>query len=187
MENEIWKNIQEFDWYYQASNMWKIASLRFEKFKILWLSSNKKWYLHISIHWNNRKNRLTKSVHILVYKAFKWDIPKWFQINHINWIKDDNRIDNLEAISASDNLKHSYKFLWRKSPNKWKFWSKNKLSKKVIQSSLEWVFIKEWEAIADITRELWYKGTCISACCNWSKKRMYWFIWKFKVFDTLLN
>ena len=179
MDIEIWKDIPWYEWFYQASNKWRIASLRFGKFKILWLSHHKKGYTHISIHGDNRKERRTCRTHILVYKSFKWDIPNLFQINHINWIKDDNRIENLEAVSASDNIKHSYKFLWRVSPSKWKSWKDCKSSKKVFQYSLDLELLKEWNSLWDITRDLWYRKTCISSCCKWRIKRMYWCIWKF--------
>ena len=52
---------------------------------------------------------------------------KWpaMHINHINEIKDDNRITNLEDVSQADNNRHSrcsskyYGVIWSKQKSKW--------------------------------------------------------------------
>lgn len=38
--------------------------------------------------------------HHLVWKKINGDIPKGYQIRHINGVKSDNRIENLELLSA---------------------------------------------------------------------------------------
>ena len=45
--------------------------------------------------------------HRLVYRVYKGEIPKGMQINHINGIKDDNRIENLEIVTPRQNVIHS--------------------------------------------------------------------------------
>jgi hypothetical protein len=52
-------------------------------------------------------------VHRLVASAF---IPgnKELQVNHKNGVRDDNRVENLEWMSCSDNHRHSYRELSRK-------------------------------------------------------------------------
>ena len=44
-----------------------------------------------------------------VAHAFIGVRPEGMQINHKNGIKTDNRVENLEYISPSDNLKHAVK------------------------------------------------------------------------------
>lgn len=47
-------------------------------------------------------------IHRLVYEAWVSNIPKGYDIDHINGIKTDNRVSNLRAVSRSENLKHNY-------------------------------------------------------------------------------
>lgn len=50
----------------------------------------------------------TYGVHLLVWRAFVGEIPKGLQIDHINGIRDDNRLENLRLVSGSENMKNSY-------------------------------------------------------------------------------
>ena len=49
----------------------------------------------------------TKLVHRLIWEAFNGPIPEGLEINHINGIKHDNRLCNLELVTKSENLKHA--------------------------------------------------------------------------------
>lgn len=51
----------------------------------------------------------TRRVHRLIAETFlrQPSVTMW-QVNHINGDKRDNRIENLEFVTASDNMKHSY-------------------------------------------------------------------------------
>lgn len=53
----------------------------------------------------------TKSLaaHRVVYESVHGPIPKGKEINHINGVKDDNRIANLELVTPSENLRHAYR------------------------------------------------------------------------------
>lgn len=59
----------------------------------------------------------TFSVHRAVIMTFVGPIPKGMVINHKNGIKDDNRLENLEVVSHSENSYHSYSQLGRKAVN----------------------------------------------------------------------
>lgn len=46
-------------------------------------------------------------VHRVVYETFYGKIPDGLQINHINGVKSDNRLRNLEVVTASENIRHA--------------------------------------------------------------------------------
>ena len=63
----------------------------------------------------------TKSVHRLVAKCFLSDYSDDLQVNHINCIKNDNRVCNLEMVTQNQNTKHAWDNdrmkLTKKGPN----------------------------------------------------------------------
>lgn len=61
----------------------------------------------------------SRTVHRLVAKAFLEPIDGHSITNHKDGNKENNRAVNLEWATYSSNLKHSYRFLGRKSPNRW--------------------------------------------------------------------
>lgn len=42
-------------------------------------------------------------VHRLAYETFVGEIPNGYEIDHINTIRDDNRLDNLRVVTHADN------------------------------------------------------------------------------------
>jgi len=48
-------------------------------------------------------------IHRLVAVAFLGPIPDGMQVNHKNQRRGDNRLDNLEYTTASENIKHTYR------------------------------------------------------------------------------
>ncbi len=54
-------------------------------------------------------------VHILVWRAFKGDIPKGYEINHKDGNKRNPSLNNLELLTPSENQLYSYKILGRKT------------------------------------------------------------------------
>ena len=45
--------------------------------------------------------------HRMVYETFYGPIPKGMEINHKNGVRDDNRPENLEAMSHAENVRYS--------------------------------------------------------------------------------
>ena len=116
----MWKDIPGYE-YYQANTKWDIKSLsrkysRIER--ILKQDKRQNWYMQVCIHWK------TVKVHRLVMLAFNWKSE--LEVNHKNWIKHDNRLENLEYVTKSENHIHRFKELWHKWNWLWKVWPRSK-------------------------------------------------------------
>lgn len=177
MENKIL-------WDYKIFSNWDIFSKKYWKIKILLQRKNTGWYLKVNLchNWVMK----TFLSHRIIAKLFIPNPENKKEVNHINGIKTDNRVENLEWCTSSENIIHSFNKLNKKvnfqlnHPMKWKFWKYHKCAKKINQYSLEWEFIKEWDSIIDTSNELKIYKQNISACCRWKLKTAGGFIWKFK-------
>ncbi len=112
---EVWKAIPKYEGIYEASNLGKIRSLRFrnrvlEKSldipRILKQSNGPQGYLVIRLSKNNIQTMYR--VHRLVLKTF---IPGFdhLEVNHKNLKRSDNRLSNLEWVTAKQNSAHRIK------------------------------------------------------------------------------
>ncbi len=124
----------------------------------------------------------THTVHRIVSKAFITNHENKPHVNHKNWIKYDNRVENLEWCTHKENIIHSFKTLWRVW-SRWNLWNtggKNPLSKIVNRYSKELHFIDSYESLTIAVLSTWINHAAISQCCNWKRKTAWWFIWKYK-------
>lgn len=103
---EIWKDLPWYEWKYFISNLWNIKSYR----KKLNPYCNQYWYKQTIL----LKDKIKKTVliHRMVLLAFMWD--SLLQVNHKNWIKIDNRLENIEYCTHSENQLHRRRVLWQK-------------------------------------------------------------------------
>lgn len=186
---EVWKDIPWYVWHYMISNLWRVISLKHNKKRILSNRYNSLWYIQCILqdHWRTKQ----PMVHRLVCESFIPNPNNLPQVNHINWIKSDNNISNLEWVSSQDNIRHAYmtwlnkstenNFFKKNHPSKGKFGKENKSSIPIIQYDLTMCIVKEWECTREIERELWFAHSHISDCCKWKLKTSYKFIWRYKI------
>ena len=90
---------------YAASRNGNILSLKTKK--VIKMSKEKQGYLKFTIYNKKIEKPLNYKQHRFVFEVFKGPIPKCFEIDHINNIKTDNRIKNLQLLTKKKNIQKS--------------------------------------------------------------------------------
>ena len=99
---EIWKPIEGYS-NYEVSSLGRIKNVT--KSKLLNGSLDKNNYRVVSLFSENVQK--TVKVHRVVALTFLPNILNKTQVNHINGIKDDNRLTNLEWATPLENTRHA--------------------------------------------------------------------------------
>lgn len=102
---EIYKSIKRFEKRYAISNYGNVKNLKTGK--ILKSQLRKDGYFQIGLEIKDKK--IMFLIHRLMAIAFISNpLDKKF-INHINGIKADNRLENLEWVTHKENMQHAHK------------------------------------------------------------------------------
>lgn len=91
-------------------------------------------YLEIAII-DKENHKFYKKVHRLVAETFLPNPENKPEVNHINGNKRDNKVENLEWCTHSENEKHSYRVLGKKTTKHWigKYGKEHNRSKPILQ------------------------------------------------------
>ena len=124
---EIYRDVVGYEGIYQVSNLGNVKSFKCGKEKQRKLSKDKDGYLFVGL--SNSGTSDVKKVHQLVAESFLNHKRCGFKlvINHIDFDKANNRVENLEIVSARENcnkkhLKSSSIYTgvsWNKEKRKW--------------------------------------------------------------------
>ena len=118
--------------------------------------------------WKNGSSKNIK-IHRMIGLYFIENPKNLKCINHKNGIKTDNRIENLEWCTYSENLTHAYK-------NNLRF---NK--KAILQLDLKDNYIKEHSSLSDASKSIdkYYGRGNITKCCKGLRKSAYGYKWEY--------
>ena len=111
---EVWRDIPHYEGLYQVSNLGRVKALARERVnhtggrwiqpeKIMAITINNDGYHVISLTKADH-TRKTERIHRLVALAFIPNPEGKTEVNHINCIRGDNRVENLEWVSRKENI-----------------------------------------------------------------------------------
>ncbi len=124
MHTEQWKPIQGFEGRYQVSSFGNVKGLdrtslmvrkgdkeshqRIVKGAIIRGNEHKLGYWKVCLCNGKRGNKVTATVHSLVWNSFKGKPSNGLFIDHIDGNKKNNRLDNLRLVTALQNVNYHY-------------------------------------------------------------------------------
>ena len=110
-ESEIWKDVAGYEGFYQVSNKGNVRSVERKDSigrkcggRILKPINNRRGYLRV-ILWKNGKYK-TNFIHRLVAEAFVPNPDNLPQVNHLDEVKTNNELSNLEWCDSKHNVNY---------------------------------------------------------------------------------
>lgn len=171
---EIWKDIQGYEGFYQVSNTGKVKSFRQstnfhnQSSHLLKPTIANNGYCQVTLYKEN-KSRHKFTVHRLVAEAFIPNPDNLPCINHIDENKLNNNINNLEWCTYSYNNAYGTA----------RIRSAEKISKPINQFTLDGTWIASYLSATLASRLLNLNKTNILDCCNHRSDTAYGYKWEF--------
>lgn len=154
---EIWKDIKGYEGYYKISNTGKVKGLLlYNRHKKMYVSREtilkpditQKGYARVTLCKNAEHKRY--NVHRLVASHFILNLDNKPQVNHINGIKTDNRVENLEWCTNGENEKHAYELGLKKK----KYGGDNPMKKEITATNIITGESRDFNSIIDASKIL---------------------------------
>lgn len=106
--SELWRDVPGWEGQYEVSDRGRIKShVSPTPGLIRSTVAGTAGYRRIQLKAGGR--RQMHSVHILVDRAFRGEIPSGFEVNHEDGDKTNNCLSNLERMTHQENVQHSFR------------------------------------------------------------------------------
>lgn len=118
--SELWKRVPGFEEFYEASDLGSLRRIATHKGKPKCAVINPHLKSHgYADYWLFRDGNRPKRVaaHRLIWQTLVGPIPDGLVINHKNGVRLDNRLENLEVVTPSENQLHAFRVLGRIHPD----------------------------------------------------------------------
>ena len=153
--NEIWKDVVGYEGWYQVSDRGNVRSVdrvnhigsRYSG-RILKPSLNTGGYLHVGLHKNGIKK--TKLIHRSVAEAFIPNPENHPEVNHLDEVKENNNVSNLEWCTSEHNNNYGTR--------------NERLGKKVRAVNIETGEIIRFKSTSEAGREGYNQSSVAKAC-----------------------
>lgn len=186
IDGEVWMPVVGFGGVYSVSNLGRVRSNTRTVNRIrggVYTETNKLTFKAKILKQNNMQTggycsvklmdcnsgatKLNAKVHRLVLIAFLPNPENYPSINHINGIKTDNRLVNLEWCTHSYNIKHAFNIGLKKvKPEFLATGYDNPKSKPVNQFTKEGVFVRQFGSQQEASRITGIDQSMIFHCCK---------------------
>ena len=173
---------------YTIDETGNVFSIR--KNKYLKQTINRNGYCKVTLQ--KDKYRKMFSVHRLVAQAYLKNYSNTLQVNHINGIKTDNRVENLEMVTAKENMQKAVeiglfdkcKEIQRKNAiknnlGKYHILASESAKKRVAKYDKNNNLIQLYNSITEASRKNNINITSISYSANGKRKTGGGYIWHF--------
>ena len=171
MSAEIWKPVVGYEGLYEVSNLGRVKSLPRKDSKGGIKSQRETiWGYLLCQLWKDGKGK-NHSVHRLVAEAFIPNPEVKQTVNHIDCNKHNNRADNLEWATQSENVRHSVKL--------GHYESSGARSKPIIQRERNGYFENRFKSMQEAARITGVPAANIWKCCNGKLKSAGGYLWRY--------
>jgi hypothetical protein len=143
MEN--WKDVISYEGFYQVSDAGRVRALTGYRAGLLKPEIDYHGYPRVTLWHQGTPERFL--VHRLVMIMFVGVAPEGKEVNHRNGKRDDARLENLEYVTKSENNKHAYDVLGKKS-QKGSTHGRSKLTEEQVKQIRKWATLESQDTLA---------------------------------------